>query len=602
MRGNLTLRDRPEVLQAEIPKPDYERTQPGQPLTGNSPPELLERVKELEAATQKLRACQAITHRLATSERLTETAPAILKLLCEIFPASLANLWLTGIDKQEMRCTVSEPNDSVPRLEAFAAASRRLSLGPGSSLPGRVWVAGRPCWIPDLKQDSSFTRAEAATAAGLCSAMAFPLLVGEEFFGVIEFFASRPLKPGRALQETLTAIGIELGQFIQRQRAEEERRQLSAIVRSANQPIISVAFDGQIQSWNRGAERLYGYAPSEVIGKSICLSVPPDQRRQMLAYLDQVRLGAQVEVAQSERVRPDGRRFWVAMALSPLKGPDGQPVGVSLIERDVTQEKVQEELNRHLQELETENRRIAAASQMKSEFLASLSHELRTALNGIIGFSEFLSDGKAGALNARQHEYLGDILSSGRHLLQLVNNILDLSKVEAGRMEVWPESFSLAQVLDEVMTVIRPLALRRDITIQCRVELEPPAITLDRVKLKQILYNFLTNAVKFNHDHGLVEVSASPLAGQCFQLSFRDTGIGMSAAELKSLFQEFHQLRMHTRPQEGTGLGLAVTRKLVELMRGTIQVESVPGQGSTFTVRLPRHLARSALIDSEARR
>jgi signal transduction histidine kinase len=230
-----------------------------------------------------------------------------------------------------------------------------------------------------------------------------------------------------------------------------------------------------------------------------------------------------------------------------------------------------------------------AASLAKSHFLASMSHELRTPLNGVIGFAEVLADGKAGPINDAQREYLTDILNSGRHLLRLINDVLDLSKVEAGRMELKPEAFDVAAVVEEVCAVSRAMAQPRRIEIQTSFATGPGEVMLDLQRFKQVLYNLLSNAVKFSHDGGRVEVSVETGTNGRFRLLVRDEGIGIRAADLPRLFREFEQLDSgDARRYGGTGLGLALTRRLVELQHGTISVESAPGKGTLFVVDLPR--------------
>jgi signal transduction histidine kinase len=235
------------------------------------------------------------------------------------------------------------------------------------------------------------------------------------------------------------------------------------------------------------------------------------------------------------------------------------------------------------------------ANQLKSEFLANMSHELRTPLNGIIGFSELLADEKPGPLNPTQKEYLGDVMDSGRHLLQLINDVLDLSKVEAGRMEIFEETFSLARAVDEVCSVIAPLANKKRITI-ARGSLQALGdVTLDKKKCKQVLYNLLSNAVKFTEHGGRVEVRGIAVDENHLQLEVRDTGIGIKAEDMDRLFVEFRQLDSGAgRHHEGTGLGLALSRKIAHLMGGTIDVESEVGVGSVFTFTLPVRLEEPA--------
>ncbi|MEY2427840.1 MAG: hypothetical protein QOJ40_725, partial [Verrucomicrobiota bacterium] len=232
---------------------------------------------------------------------------------------------------------------------------------------------------------------------------------------------------------------------------------------------------------------------------------------------------------------------------------------------------------------------LQEANRMKSEFLANMSHELRTPLNGIIGFSEFLVDEKPGKLNFKQKEYLGDVLNSATHLLQLINDVLDLAKVEAGKMELHPEVFVVLKAVEEVCAVIKTLAHKKQITVAIEISPGLGDVQLDLQKFKQVLYNLVSNAIKFTDAGGKVEIAASPRDGNRFQVAVKDNGIGIKAEDLKRLFREFEQLDAGTaRRFEGTGLGLALTKKIVEFQNGSIAVESEFGQGSTFTAVFPK--------------
>jgi signal transduction histidine kinase len=231
---------------------------------------------------------------------------------------------------------------------------------------------------------------------------------------------------------------------------------------------------------------------------------------------------------------------------------------------------------------------IQEANRMKSEFLANMSHELRTPLNGIIGFTEFLIDEKPGPLKPKQKEYLGDVLSSARHLLQLINDVLDLAKVEAGKMELHPETFAVHQAVEEVAAVIKGIANKKHISVGIEIGAELDAVKLDEHKFKQVLYNLLSNAVKFSDDGGQVSIKARRLGTRQFEVQICDTGIGIKAEDVNRLFTEFEQLDSGTaRRFEGTGLGLALTKKIIEFQGGRISVESQPGKGSVFSVVLP---------------
>ena len=237
-------------------------------------------------------------------------------------------------------------------------------------------------------------------------------------------------------------------------------------------------------------------------------------------------------------------------------------------------------------EIEVKSRELEVASQHKSEFLASMSHELRTPLNAIIGFSDMLLEGMFGETNEKQTEYLHDILASGQHLMSLINDILDLSKIEAGRMELEAAAFDLPAAIDDALLLMRERAGRRGIALERHVDGDVGEIHADQRKVKQVLLNLLSNAVKFTPEGGRIDVRAG-LADGAAEISVTDTGIGIAAKDHAAVFEEFRQVGAADKKAEGTGLGLALCRKFIELHGGQIWVKSELGQGSTFTFTLP---------------
>ncbi|MGE5851045.1 MAG: ATP-binding protein, partial [Candidatus Methylomirabilota bacterium] len=242
-------------------------------------------------------------------------------------------------------------------------------------------------------------------------------------------------------------------------------------------------------------------------------------------------------------------------------------------------------------ELLAANQHLQEASRHKSEFLANMSHELRTPLNSILGFAQVLLEQTRGLLSEKQNRYLTHIYSGGQHLLQLLSDILDLSKVEAGKLTLRPEPLPVAQTLEDILVIARGLATKKAQELEVVVEPELPPLSADPVRFKQICFNLLSNAVKFTPEQGRITVEAWRASGDAdlLELRVRDTGIGIQAEDLSRLFQEFVQFEsVDTKRHEGTGLGLALTKRLVELHGGRIWAESEgPGRGACFVVRLP---------------
>jgi signal transduction histidine kinase len=237
-------------------------------------------------------------------------------------------------------------------------------------------------------------------------------------------------------------------------------------------------------------------------------------------------------------------------------------------------------------EIQDKSRQLQVASQHKSEFLANMSHELRTPLNAVIGFSEVLQQRMFGELTDKQAEYVNDIHSSGAHLLSLINDILDLSKVEAGRMELDVATFSVPMAIDNALTLIKERAGRHGIALECNIDPAVGDINADERKMKQILLNLLSNAVKFTPDGGRISVAANSISGGV-EISVTDTGIGIAPEDCAAVFEEFKQVGQQSDAKaEGTGLGLALARKFVEMHCGKIGVTSEIGKGSKFTFSL----------------
>jgi len=276
------------------------------------------------------------------------------------------------------------------------------------------------------------------------------------------------------------------------------------------------------------------------------------------------------------------------------------PETIELVKAFATQSALAIHNARLFREIEVKSRALEAASRHKSEFLANMSHELRTPLNAIIGFSEALKERLFGELNEKQAEYVSDIHASGQHLLSLINDILDLSKVEAGRMELDVARFQLPQALSNTMVLVRERAMRRGVRLELKVVEGVGAYRGDERKFKQIMLNLLSNAVKFTPEGGHVSVEARVSDGQVC-VAVRDTGTGIAREDQAMLFEAFSQVGTdRARREEGTGLGLALTRKLVELHGGRIRVESEPGKGSCFSFSLP-HAEVDLLPDLQVR-
>jgi PAS domain S-box-containing protein len=404
----------------------------------------------------------------------------------------------------------------------------------------------------------------------------------------------------------LVGVGLDVSE---RRNAEATQHQLAAIVLSSSDAIISKTSDGIITSWNPAAAALLGYEEDEILGQSITALVPQERLEEERAILARIAAGGSVEQLETVRLRKDGERIDLSVTISPLVDADGRVSGASTIARDITllkarerekkeAERAMQELNSTLEsrveqrtaELQTALVRAEAADRLKSAFLATMSHELRTPLNSIIGFTGILQQGLAGPLNDEQTRQLGMVRGSARHLLDVINDVLDLSKIEAGQLEIRAEPFDLRESVQRVVNSVETLAAKKNLTL--RRELAPDLNTMvsDRRRIEQILLNLLSNAIKFT-DHGGVTVSVDLVADPSHpNVRFRisDTGIGIRLHDLDVLFRPFQQVETGlTRTHEGTGLGLAISRRLAVLLGGDITVVSEWTKGTEFSVTLP---------------
>ena len=371
--------------------------------------------------------------------------------------------------------------------------------------------------------------------------------------------------------------------------AKIDASRLAAIVDSSNDAIISKTLDGRITSWNSAAQALFGYVADEAIGQPVQMLIPMDRQDEEMRILVNLAQGVRVPAFDTVRRAKDGRLIEVSLTISPIRDADGTIVGASKIVRDMSQRRQAEQARLKVEQLEAENRQIQQANRFKSQFLANMSHELRTPLNAIIGFSELLLLGRVVPESPKHQVFLGHIASSGHHLLQLINDILDLSKVEAGKFEFFPEPVDLPKLVNEVRDILQAGIERKGIALKVESDPRLDTIVLDPARLKQVLYNYLSNAIKFTPNAGYITVRATADGDEHLRLEVEDTGIGIAADQLPRLFTEFEQIDAGRNKQhQGTGLGLALTRRLVEAQCGSVGVRSEPGKGSAFYARLNR--------------
>jgi protein-histidine pros-kinase len=365
------------------------------------------------------------------------------------------------------------------------------------------------------------------------------------------------------------------------------------LIEVAPDAIVTADGQGRIVLVNGQTEALFGYKREELLGQPVELLLPQRYHAE--------HVGHRSDFTNAPRIRPmgqnldlfarrkDGSEFPVEISLGPIEA-DGELLVIATI-RDITERKTVEAAIRHAQE------EAVQANAAKSEFLSRMSHELRTPLNAILGFGQLLG---MEDLNEEERDSVDHILRAGAHLLELINEVLDISRIEAGRLTLSMEPVMLDELLKETEDLVRPLAQERGVRIEESPRPRGLHVMADQQRLRQVLLNLLTNAVKYNRPNGLVDISCESTGGGAMRISIRDTGSGMTADELGRLFTPFERLDAEQSGVEGTGLGLALSKRLVEVMDGTMGVDSVKGEGSTFWIELPQTDSALAQADDIA--
>lgn len=394
------------------------------------------------------------------------------------------------------------------------------------------------------------------------------------------------------LQGVNAQLKGEIGEHARARKLLVEREaQYRDLVESANCVIMRWMPDGRIIFFNRFARNFFGYREEEIIHRNLVGTVIPAEDssgRDLSSMPADIVAHPEVYAGNvNENIRKNGERVWVAWTNKPILHADGSIAEILSIGIDITQlVNTERELRRTLDELAVAKERAEAADKMKSAFLATMSHELRTPLNSIIGFTGILLQGLGGPLNEEQSKQLTMVKNSAHHLLSLISDILDISKIESGQLKVSVESFDLRKSIVKVVQSVQPLAGKKGLDLVLHVAEDVSNVTADERRVEQVLLNLLSNAVKFT-ERGTISVHCFREAC-CYVTSVTDTGIGIRGDELDHLFRPFYQIDTGlSRKFEGTGLGLSICKRLIELMGGTISVESSPGKGSTFSFTLP---------------
>ncbi|MBI3756131.1 MAG: PAS domain S-box protein [Deltaproteobacteria bacterium] len=569
---------------------------------------------------------------LASAHHLEDVLDAIVKKSTEFVNAPAGSIALYDAGVGEL--TIAASKGFSPKFLEI----NRWKVRP-NGMTAHILGARKPVAVSDIKKEPLFNN-PIMLEQGVRALIAIPLLANSRIVGIlyIDDFKPRRFTSNEisflSLLGTQATFAIEKHQLLKELKDKndallEAKDYLKNVLNDSADIIITTDTDGRIVEFNKGAERILGYRRDEVIGRPAAeLYGNRDERNKIISKMER---DGGVSNYGAQLAAKNGRMVDISLTLSGLHNGAGKVIGTVGISKDITEEKkIRQEIDKKSRELkeindrleerilertielEKVNKKLEGSNKAKNQFIANMSHELRTPLNSIIGFSEILLTDTFGGLNEKQTRHANNILTSGKHLLQLINNILDIAKIEAGKMTLDYSNFSLPGIIDEVMGIVQPLAAKKGVALDIKLDARVSEITADGIKFKQILYNLLSNAIKFTPGDGKVALVAEKIseagssqfaAGRLgfqpdnnarggapclLKISVTDTGIGIRPEDADKIFEEFEQVDgSYSRRHEGLGLGLALTKRLVELHGGVIWVESQPGKGSAFSFILP---------------
>ncbi len=477
-----------------------------------------------------------------------------------------------------------------------------LGLGP-NRVALRIasgYVAAASVWILVSDRMTELFDPHVSQVLQTYKGIAFVVVTGAVLYLLVRKWANRCESSTRALS-----------------RAETEARELvdryRTLVENSMLAIVMLDGDGNVSGWNPAAERMFGWTADEILGRPNPI-VPPEDAEEYHAVLNSLFEEERSRTLTARRVRKDGELIDVHIYTASMVDDDGTARGAMAILLDITEqlaaeaelrenrERLEEAVADRTRELILANDRLKRATRVKSEFLTNMSHELRTPLNSIIGFSGVLLQGLAGPVNEQQTQQLTMIYKAGQHLLALINDILDLSKIEAGRAVVSTVDFDLRDLISSAVDAVREEARGKGLAVESAMPDVPLRTDTDRAKVQQIVSNLLSNAVKFTAEGSVYVKVESLCEGERFKIVVADTGPGIPDREQAAVFDEFVQStrRAEGKPA-GTGMGLAISRRLARMLGGDVTLRSVVGEGSEFALELPssyeERLARDGIAD-----
>lgn len=548
-------------------------------------------VTDKTRALQLLLAQYSVSRILSESATIEEAARPLLQAICNNREWDVAALWVGSAPGADLRCAELWHAPDLD-VEPFAAATRTLTLAPGVGLLGRIWKTRMPVWIRDLGGDGNFVRRPMALQCGLSSAAAFPILIGDECFGVIECFSRVPRSRDGDFLELAESIGSQIGQFLGRKRIERMNQHFASMIEFSDDAIISKDLNGIVTSWNSGARRIFGYSEEEMVGKPIVLLIPEDRADEEPGILRRIRQGERVDHYETVRRRKDGSLVDISLTISPIRDSSGTIIGASKIARDISERKkaykalqeakeqlveVNDGLEKRVQERTASLRE--AIAQME-EFSYTVSHDLRAPLRGMQSYGHALIEDFGSQLPPEALHYLNRLNQNAGRLDRMILDVLTFSRIS--RADLRLENVALEHLVNEMIQhypAMQPPRADIQVGPLLPVHGHEPSLT-------QAVSNLLSNAVKFVGPGVIpcVRVWTEPRDGEV-RLWVEDNGIGIEPKFQHRLFSMFERIHPNSK-YEGTGVGLAIVRKAVERMGGSVGLESDGKHGSRFWIQL----------------
>ena len=553
--------------------------------------EQMEINQKLQKETETIRLFEVIATAINQAASSEEAMKICLKEVCQYIGWDVGHIFLWNEEEQKLLPSKIWYFVDEERFSTFKEVTEQTSLGRGEGLAGQIYETGEPEWIANISQEAGFIRKKGDKDIEVRSGFGAPILIRQKVVGVLEFFNVALSVQDDELMKTMNGVGIQLGRIIEREEiiqaheiAQEAKDKMSVVLNTTAEGIYALNAQGHTIILNPAAEEMLGYSFEDLKGKPqhpITHHSYPDGSpypQTECKIFRSIHEGVSTHSDEEVFWRKDGSSFPVSYHSAPIVGTDGNISGVVVSFQDITKQKERENVLRQAKKEAEE------ASRSKSDFLANMSHEIRTPMNAVLGMSNLLMDTE---LDQEQREWAEAINKSGETLLNIINDIIDISKIEAGRLVLEKTEFDFPEILQEIAGLYTYQAREKKIEMLVDIGDDVPQFFIgDPVRLKQVFANLISNALKFTSEgHILVSLKkkGEKKGVVDVECSIEDTGIGIPKDKQQKVFEKFTQAEESTtRKYGGTGLGLAIVSQLVELMGGSIRVESEEGKGSTF--------------------